>query len=158
MRRGFTMIELIFVIVILGILAAVAIPKLAATRDDAKISKGLSEVSTALNDFGSYYTARGSFADNLSDMTNVTNWNPATIDVNATGGGNDDTSYQVEDNGGGLVNCVKFTFYSDGNITVASDYNSSASQSNICSGIVNSSTFTNGLAGTKQFGGKRIKL
>ncbi len=32
---AFTMIELVFVIVVLGILAAVAIPRLAATRDDA---------------------------------------------------------------------------------------------------------------------------
>ena len=158
MRRGFTMIELIFVIVILGILAAVAIPKLAATRDDAKISKGLSEVSTALNDFGSYYTARGSFSDTIADMTNVGNWNPTSIDVNATGGGNDSTSYQVEDNSGTLVDCVKFTFYSDGNITVSSDYNSSSSQSNICDGIVSSSTFSSQLSGTKSFGGKRVKF
>ena len=37
--KAFTMIELIFMIVILGILAAVAIPRLAATRDDAEIVK-----------------------------------------------------------------------------------------------------------------------
>ena len=43
-RNAFTMIELIFVIVILGILASVAIPKLAATRDDAHIAKGRANI------------------------------------------------------------------------------------------------------------------
>ncbi len=40
------MIELVFVIVVLGILAAVAIPKLAATREDAQISKGAADVAS----------------------------------------------------------------------------------------------------------------
>ncbi len=44
-RKAFTMIELVFVIVVLGILAAIAIPKLAATRDDAQIAKGRSDVA-----------------------------------------------------------------------------------------------------------------
>jgi general secretion pathway protein G len=44
-RFAFTMIELIFVIVVIGILAAVAIPRFAATRDDAQIAKGRSDVA-----------------------------------------------------------------------------------------------------------------
>lgn len=39
------MIELVFVIVVLGILSAIAIPKLAATRDDAILVKGKSQIS-----------------------------------------------------------------------------------------------------------------
>ncbi|MBT0877832.1 prepilin-type N-terminal cleavage/methylation domain-containing protein [Campylobacter sp. 2018MI01] len=61
MKKGFTMIELIFVIVILGILAAVAIPKLNATRDDAEQAKLATNITTAMGDFASYYTAKGSF-------------------------------------------------------------------------------------------------
>jgi len=45
MKKAFTMIELVFVIVVLGILAAVAVPKFSATRDDAQIAKGRSDIS-----------------------------------------------------------------------------------------------------------------
>lgn len=38
------MVELIFVIVVLGILASVAIPRLAATRDDAYIAQGRANI------------------------------------------------------------------------------------------------------------------
>ena len=44
-RKAFTMIELVFVIVVIGILSAIAIPKFAATRDDAIITKGRTTVA-----------------------------------------------------------------------------------------------------------------
>lgn len=45
-KKAFTMIELIFVIVVIGILSAIAIPKMAATRDDAQITKGLATLAS----------------------------------------------------------------------------------------------------------------
>jgi general secretion pathway protein G len=45
-KKAFTMIELVFVIVVIGILSAIAIPKLAATRDDATITKAIATVGS----------------------------------------------------------------------------------------------------------------
>ena len=73
MKQAFTMIELIFVIVILGILAAVAIPRLAATRDDAEIVKAAQNITTSLTDLMGYYTAKGAYAQEFKQMTSVAN-------------------------------------------------------------------------------------
>ncbi|MDO2407412.1 type II secretion system protein [Campylobacter magnus] len=90
MKKGFTMIELIFVIVILGILASVAIPRLAATRTDAEVAATVANLRTLLNDVASYYAVKGEFGTTVKwkDITNVTLKNadrPAAV-----GGGKND--------------------------------------------------------------------
>ncbi len=76
-RSAFSMIELIFVIAILGILAAVAVPKFIATRDDAVNSALITNVKTCVNDAISSYKGQG--VD--PDLTTI----PSCVNANANG-------------------------------------------------------------------------
>ena len=73
-KNAFTMIELVFVIVILGILAAVAVPKFAATRTDAQISKARADISSIRSSIVTERQSRlikgqNSFINSLSHST-----------------------------------------------------------------------------------------
>jgi len=153
-RAGFTMIELIFVIVILGILAAVAIPKLSATRDDAKISKMATNLSTVVSDAGNYYTSQGetnwaASDTNVSDVTNVplyTDTNGATVADSAQWAG--DTFYLVANPGAtDASDCIAITTTDDGNLTVA---NGSDTTSTVCTNVQKQ---VSSMIKTYQFGG-----
>jgi len=67
-KPAFTMIELIFVIVIIGILAAIAIPRLSATRTDALATKEAQDLSNYIGDIASYYLATGIVDANHSSV------------------------------------------------------------------------------------------
>ena len=88
MKKAFTMIELIFVIVIIGILSAVAIPKFAATRDDAFHSRARGTVSAVRNALAierQKRVLRGDFS--------------AITDLSATGSGKIFTTFSIDNRG-----------------------------------------------------------
>ena len=71
MKKAFTMIELIFVIVIIGILSAVTLPRLSATRDDALIANNSQYIVGIMTEISTYSIANGESKDDLSEMSSL---------------------------------------------------------------------------------------
>lgn len=90
MKRAFTLIELIFVIVIIGVLATFAVPKFSGLRDNAKISAELATASAVQGAIDSVHaqwiTNRCEFMwgpnnDQNSSITLNAQGYPATLDA-----------------------------------------------------------------------------
>ena len=64
------MIELIFVIVVIGVLASIAIPKMLATRDDAKVAVMRTDIENAMNEIASYAVSQKGMINNICKMSN----------------------------------------------------------------------------------------
>jgi len=109
------MVELIFVIVIIGILTAIALPRLAATRDDAKLSNDVASMGICITDAAAFYTARGTdleagdseACDSIKcyDFNFSTNGDDFNVTTDSAG---DNYCGDINQVGGHLVNNYKF--------------------------------------------------
>ena len=113
MREGWTLIELIFVIILIGILASIAIGKLSTTRDDALLSADVSNMSVCINDLGAIYTAthtnlndiNSSACNNVVCFTKEIMASSLRVDINITAA---PYCIDIENVGGHLIRTYQF--------------------------------------------------
>ena len=83
MKSAFSLLELIFAIVILGIIASFAIPKYIDTKDSALVSTIKRDVNTAVNSIQSYYLLNQKI-EKISDAMTINNTNWTVTDTKLT--------------------------------------------------------------------------
>lgn len=90
-QTGFTMIELMIVIAIIGILAAVALPAFQNYVIRSKVSEGMAAVSETRASIQEYWTVEGEMPDQASSGHKETINSPLVATISYTGGGDADT-------------------------------------------------------------------
>lgn len=87
-QQGFTLIELMIVVAIIGILAAVAIPAYQDYTIRAKVTEGIGFASSAKTSVSEYYLSEDSFPGNATDAgvsTGVSTDIVQSLDVGTNG-------------------------------------------------------------------------
>ena len=69
MRTGFTLLEILIVVIVIGILAALVIPQVSGAAEDAKVSKILSVVDSLRVAVQTHYADTGTLAREYSNST-----------------------------------------------------------------------------------------
>lgn len=131
MKKAFTMVELIFVIVVIGILASIAIPKLVATRDDAKISAMIASARTAYSDFVTFYTSQSNTRWRNEKVINITDsllLTDCTTPVDSTTEVSPNIFVLCHNN----IVCLTFETIDEGNLTITDGTDTSSS---ICEAV-----------------------
>lgn len=86
-QSGFSLIELLAVVTILGIIAAIIVPRVAVSSDTAKTKVNNHNKATINGAVERWYVEKGSWpANNLSDIGADTNYFPDGIPTNPTDG------------------------------------------------------------------------
>ena len=120
MKKSFSLIELIFVISVLGIIAAIAVPKLINTKNNASAATIKQDITTITTSIQSYYILNNKI-EKISDAVNI---NPNTWSIT-------DQKIEYKVNG---TTCVTIEITTSNKLTVAIVANSS----DICQKIYDS--------------------